>query len=112
MPFSYEEEMIFLFEGALRSIPFNTILALLLTLDLLNKKASPQLIIWILLIIANSIIRWFFCHYVLIKHLYATPKILTVFVLLTFIMGTIWGSGYLLMLHGISILQEFIIILV
>ncbi|KTD69782.1 regulatory protein (GGDEF domain) [Legionella santicrucis] len=112
MPFSYEEEMIFLFEGALRAIPFNIILALLLTLDLFNNKAPPQLIIWILFIIVSSIIRWIFCHYVMIKHLYMTPKILTLFVLLTFLMGAIWGSCYLLMLHHISILQEFIIILV
>ncbi|KTD54155.1 regulatory protein (GGDEF domain) [Legionella sainthelensi] len=112
MPFSYEEEMIFLFEGALRSIPFNTILALLLTLDLLHNKAPPQLMIWILFIILNSIIRWIFCHYVIRKHVYMTPKMLAIFVLLTFFMGAIWGSCYLLMLHHISILQEFIIILV
>jgi diguanylate cyclase (GGDEF)-like protein len=110
----YPEGVILLFEGSLRVIPFNIILALLLTIDLLYNKAPLQLVIlWMGAIIISTVCRWFFCRYVINKKLFTSDSyILAYFVLLTLFMGSVWGVCYWLMLPYISTLQEFIIILV
>ena len=114
MSLPYKEEFVLLFEGSIRAIPFNIILALLLAIDLLYNKVPFQLVaVWMLAIILFSFIRWFFCHHVIKMHLYESDySILIYFTVLTIFMGSIWGACYLLMLPFISTLQEFIIILV
>ncbi|HHF7372676.1 GGDEF domain-containing protein [Legionella bozemanae] len=114
MTLPHKEEIVFLFEGSLRAIPFNTILAILLTLELLYMHVPWQHVIWIAPVILFSACRWFFCRYFLKKGLgqYKSSLSLIYFILLTFITGTAWGIFYCLIFPYISVIQEFIIILV
>ncbi|QLZ68417.1 GGDEF domain-containing protein [Legionella sp. PC1000] len=113
MTLPHKEEIVFLFEGSLRSLPFNIVLAILLALELLYVNVPLQQVIWISPVILASAAKWFFCHYFLKKGLghYENSHILIYFILLTFIMGITWGVFYCLMFSYISVVQEFIIIL-
>lgn len=107
-----KEKIIFLVEGSLRSIPFNIVLAVLLALELLYTEVPLQLVIWISPVLLASTCKWFFCHYILKKESYKNSHILIYFILFTFIMGASWGGFYCLMFPYISVVEEFIIILV
>lgn len=110
-----KESIILLFEGSIRTIPFNAALALLLAGDLLFHKAPTYLVLgWISAMILSTAFRWFFCYRILKKKLYEknTSNYLLNFIFLSTITGSIWGSCYWLMVPYIPVLQEFIIILV
>jgi diguanylate cyclase (GGDEF)-like protein len=108
-----KEAAILLVEGSKRAIPFNIILGTLLALDLIYNQVPLFLVIsWYLAIVLISLIRFFFCRQIIKKELYASKYILAKFLILTLIMGIIWGSCYLVFLSYLTTLHEFIIILV
>ncbi|HAT9804067.1 TPA: GGDEF domain-containing protein [Legionella pneumophila] len=111
----YKESLALLFEGSLRAIPFNIILAILLALDLVYSDV-PALIIgaWFLGIVFISSVRSLFC-WKIIKRGVEKNRIqatLIEFSLLTFVTGGIWGACYFITLPYLNDLHEFIIILV
>ncbi|HHT9801486.1 TPA: diguanylate cyclase [Legionella pneumophila] len=111
----YKESMTMLFEGSLRAIPFNIILATLLALDLVYNDV-PALIIgaWFFGIVFISLVRSYFCWRI-IKRGVEKNRIqatLIEFFLLTFVTGSIWGACYFITLPYLNALHEFIIILV
>lgn len=111
----HKDSFIFLLNNSLRAIPFNILVASLLSIDLFFHKLPPLLISsWYFCIVFLSITRWFFTKLALQKHLYdkKTRSTLIKFFILTLLMGITWGSCYLIFLPKLHQLQEFIIILV
>ncbi|HIG0327727.1 TPA: GGDEF domain-containing protein [Legionella pneumophila] len=111
----YKESITLLFEGSLRAIPFNIILATLLVLDLVyNDVPAFTIGAWFFGIVFVSLVRSFFC-WKIIKRGVETNRIqatLIKFFLLTFVTGCIWGACYFITLPYLNDLHEFIIILV
>lgn len=109
------EDLLLLLEGSLKSIPFNMILGVLLCIDLLYNSVPLYLVgSWFLAITLVSIIRFIFSK-VLLKRDPRTLKAgfcIWQFTLLTFLTGIVWGACYFLFLPYVSLIQEFIIILV
>lgn len=107
--------MTLLFEGSLRAIPFNIILATLLALDLVYND-MPALIIgaWFFGIIFISLVRSFFCWKIIKRGVEknSIQATLLKFFFLTFVTGSIWGACYFITLPYLNDLHEFIIILV
>ncbi len=112
---TYKEAVLLLYQGSVRAIPFNIVLASLLVLDLIYNRV-PQFVLslWILSIVLISLLRWVFC-FLCLKKKYFEKKIhqgLYIFLFLTLFMGMTWGSCYLMTLPYLNELHEFIIILV
>ena len=111
----YKEAVLLLYQGSLRAIPFNIVLAALLACDLIYNEMPPLLIgFWFLGVFLISVLRWFFC-FLCLKKKFFEKKIrqgLFIFLSLTLIMGMVWGSCYLAALPYLNELHEFIIILV
>lgn len=109
------EIFLLLVEGALRSIPFNAAIALLLGLDFLYNKVPASLIaLWLLAIISLVFIRWICCH-LLIKSEYFRLKYrssFTIFYVLTFLMGITWGGSYFIFLPYFNNTNEAVFIVV
>ncbi len=111
----HEDGLTLLFEGSKRAIPFNTVLALLLSIILINAHVPIYTVsIWLGVVILMSLVRWFFCYQFLNKNLNEENIVssLSIFLTLTFIKGVLWGACYLFSLPYVSELHEFIIILV
>jgi diguanylate cyclase (GGDEF)-like protein len=111
----HKDSFIFLLNNSLRAIPFNILIASLLSIDLFFNGLSPLLIsIWYFCITFLSLTRWYFTKIALQKNLYnkKTRSTLIKFFILTLLMGIAWGSCYLIFLPKLIQLQEFIIILV
>ncbi len=108
-----EEKSLLLLEGSLRAIPFNIVLSSLLAAILLYHDTPVALVgFWLFSIVLVSLIRWFFCFYVIRKGLLHKSSLLITFVSLTLLMGTVWGASYWLTLPYLSQPNEFIVILV
>lgn len=103
-----------LLESSLRSIPFNIALASLLGIDLYTSGA-PGLTLtgWYLCIVMISVIRWCYSKIELNKTNNAVlMKKIHRFTFLVSITSIIWGTAYFLFTPHLSLMQEFIIILV
>ncbi|BCA96890.1 GGDEF domain-containing protein [Legionella antarctica] len=111
----YRDAILSLYQGSTRAIPFNILVASLLLFDLIYNQVPLFLLgIWFLAIVLISVLRWFFC-FLCLKKKYFERKMhqgLHLFTILTLLMGTVWGSCYLIALPHLSELHEFIIILV
>lgn len=109
------EAIILLLEGSLSSIPFNTLLAFLLSLDLIYNKAPYSTVYsWFFAILVISILRWSYSKLSLKKKSYEkeTKAFLYIFLILTFFMGLAWGACYFIFIPYVSRIHEIIIILV
>jgi diguanylate cyclase (GGDEF)-like protein len=104
-----------LFESSIRSIPFNIILALFLTISLLYNKVPPVLVAkWFAAIVLITAIRWGYSK-LAIKHGFEDSNQnvkLLIFMCLTFAMGAVWGSCYFIFASYFTYVHEGIIILV
>jgi len=108
------ESIALLLGNSLRAIPFNVLVALLLTIDFFHNNFSPFAIIsWFLCVVIVSYTRWLFSKYCQRRLPDINPRSLLIrFSLLTLVMGIVWGSCYLVFLPQLTELQEFIVILV
>lgn len=110
------EVCLFLFQNALRSIPFNIVIAGLLSIDIYYFRRVPTLVIlsWFLLIVIVSVIRWIHSKVILKRKSYLSEPehSLFVFSLLTFFKGCIWGGCYAAFLPYVSHNNEAVIILI
>lgn len=115
--FKIEQDRIdYLLRGALRSIPFNIVLASLLAI-ILYLTSLPFWLLgsWLAGIMTISFIRLIFCQLLLSNDsLYQeNPKlIVSLFLILTFMTGLLWTTVYFIGLPYIPETHEFIIILV
>ncbi len=111
----HKEAIVLLLEGSLTSISFNTLLAFLLSVDLIYNQAPVfKVASWFLAILLISILRWVYSKLSLKDKRYEiNPRsFLLVFVTLTFLMGLAWGACYFLFIPYVSRIHEIIIILV
>ena len=109
------EGALFLFQNALRSIPFNVLIAGLFCFDLLYKKIPAFLVLyWFVSIVILSLIRWWHSKRVIQKkdYLYNSNFSIRIFSLMTFIMGCLWGASYLIFMPYVPMHFESIIILI
>ena len=109
------EVFLLLVEGALRSIPFNAALAMLLALDFIYNQISLQLvIIWLYLVVALSVTRWLCCKFLITKEYFRIEyrKAFAVFYIFTFLMGSAWSISYFVFLPYINLNTEAIFIVV
>lgn len=110
-----KEATFLLYEGSYKAIPFNVLLAFLLACDLArNQVPLLNVSIWFLAIFAISIFRYIFAYVCSRKKILQNTlkRNLHIFLLSTLLMGSAWGSCYLMALPYINPLHEFIIILV
>lgn len=104
-----------LLENSLSAIPFNILIAALLSFDFYFQNIPKKLVLsWLGAIISISVVRWFYSRYELKKEFYKRENKLSrlPFLLLTLIMGCIWGSCYLIFLPYSTSVHEVIIILI
>lgn len=109
------QETYFLLQSSFKSIPFNIILALVISVNLyLNQVAFSLIFSWFFSVCSISVLRWGYSRSALNKEYYLanTWRCLLYFCLLTFVTGAIWGASYFLFSPYINTAQEFIIILV
>ncbi len=111
-----EERLSFLLRGALRSVPFNIVLASMLSIILYLTPVPVWLLAgWLASIVIISIIRMIFSHMLLKnQQLYQENQnlIVILFVVLTFMTGLLWTTVYFIALPYVEEVYEFIIILV
>lgn len=109
------EGFVLLLEGSLSAIPFNIIVGLLLGLDFLyNNGPVGVLGIWLSIITGLSIFRWIFSKVIITKEYFRTHyrASLSLFLILTCFMGTMWGASYFIFLPYVSSTYETLIMLV
>ncbi|KTD29718.1 two component response regulator with GGDEF domain protein [Legionella maceachernii] len=111
----HSESYQLLLDNSLRSIPFNVLIAGLLSFDLFFQKVPRSLILlWFLSIVLVSTLRWIYSKHVLNREDYRSNNGVSVliFLVLTLLMGLTWGASYALFLPYISVIHETIIILI
>ncbi|SEG41233.1 diguanylate cyclase (GGDEF) domain-containing protein [Legionella quinlivanii DSM 21216] len=94
-----DECFLLLLESSLRSIPFNGLLSVLISFYLLYRQAPLYWVMtWLLAVIFLSIARLLYSKYCIKSKRYIKKKkqTLHLFIALTFLMGALWGSSYLL----------------
>ncbi|WP_165482645.1 GGDEF domain-containing protein [Legionella gresilensis] len=104
-----------LLENSLKSIPFNVFIALLLCVYLYFTKVPLALTLtWFLGICLLSIGRFYNSKFSLKKFNILKPNhsSLKRFIFLTFLMGTTWGSFYILLINYINPINEVNVILI
>ncbi|KTD12114.1 hypothetical protein A8135_08775 [Legionella jamestowniensis] len=104
-----------LLQNSLKSIPFNIILAAIISFYFWYSGVMLfYSLIWFLAIFLICSIRWYYSYHLLQKkmHFVNQDKLQQVFVFLTSLMGVMWGVGYFLFFSYLSQLNEIIIILV
>lgn len=109
------EGFLLLLEGSLSSIPFNVILALLLSLDFVYNQVPVKLVyIWLAIITIVSAIRWLSSKIVIKNQYYIAyhTRCLRYFMSLTFLMGLSWGASYFIFIPYISSTHETIFMLI
>lgn len=110
-----EDSAILLFEGSLKSIPFNVLLAVLLAVSLYYNHAPGFLIFtWLSAVVVISLLRWLYSHHVMKKG-YQPDYInlqIYMFLFMTLITGAVWNSCYFIFTSHVNGLHEAIIILV
>lgn len=111
----HPDSIFLLFEGSLRAIPFNMLLALLLAIDLSFQRIPFHWVaLWFSAICLISCARWIFCK----RHLnngFQKDNIRTSliqFLMLTFLMGLTWSFCYGMAIYYLGELHEFITLLV
>jgi diguanylate cyclase (GGDEF)-like protein len=110
-----KEGLLMLLEGSLRSIPFNAVIAFLLSIELFYMHVPWSLILeWFLAVCFFTGGRFFFSRWAIRQDFYKKrlTATISIFLFLTFMMGAIWGSSYLIFLHYVKAVNEFVIILV
>ncbi|VEB32709.1 Diguanylate cyclase yddV (DGC) [Legionella pneumophila] len=89
------EALLSLFEGSLRTIPFNILAVMVLALGFIYTNEAPikLVIIWFFLILILSVIRWVASRIIISKEFYITKgkQSLIGFLLLNFFMGLAWS---------------------
>lgn len=111
----HKDTIYLLFRGSLRAIPFNIVLALLLTVDLYFQPIPFYWVgLWFSTICILSGVRWVFCQRILKNgfHHDTIQSSLIQFLILTFLMGLTWGFCYGLSIYYLGELHEFITLLV
>ncbi|HHW3027516.1 TPA: GGDEF domain-containing protein, partial [Legionella pneumophila] len=92
------EALLSLFEGSLRTIPFNILAVMVLALGFIYTNEAPikLVIIWFFLILILSVIRWVASRIIISKEFYITKgkQSLIGFLLLNFFMGLVWSLSY------------------
>jgi diguanylate cyclase (GGDEF)-like protein len=104
-----------LVQGALRSIPFNAALAVLLALDCLYNNLSANVVIsWLLIIVALSIIRWVGCALLIRKEYFRLHYRLSfsLFYILNILMGGAWSVSYFIFTPYFNQVNEALFIVV
>lgn len=103
-----------LLEGSLRSIPFNIALASLLGIDLYaNGAPGTALILWYLCMVIVAVYRWCYSKIALNRtHINAVMTKIYHFTFLVFLTSIVWGAAYFLFTPHVTLMHEFIIILV
>lgn len=111
-----KEAYLLLLENSLGSIPFNILIASLLTLDLWYRGLSLLLILtWYASMVMLSGLRWFYSYWVIKKEYYLSHSKASssiTFLSLTFLTGAIWGVSYLLFSPYLNELHQTTIILI
>lgn len=111
----YNEGLALLFKNSYRIIPLNIVISLFLSMFLLYYKV-PFFIVssWLFAIIVVSLIRLFYCKYILKNKLFNRAKLFSLkfFNSLTLVLGIIWVSIYFLSLPYLEELHEYIVMLV
>lgn len=109
------EALYMLLESSLKSVPFNIILAVVLSINLYFNDVPLKLIItWFITIFCISVVRLIYSKLSLKNNQYkiGVDRKKLQFSLLTFLTGCSWGAAYFVFLPQISISQEYMIILV
>jgi diguanylate cyclase (GGDEF)-like protein len=104
-----------LLENSLSAIPFNVLIGGGLSLDLYYQHMPKNLIFfWYMAIIIISLFRWIYSKNVLKNEYYKDNNQISLggFLVLTLIMGCVWGSCYLLFLPYLTMVHEVVIILI
>ncbi|WP_245614271.1 GGDEF domain-containing protein [Legionella massiliensis] len=99
----------------MQAIPFNIVISGLLCLEFIYKKIPyTPILLWFLGIVIVSLIRLFYCKYVVSHHLYQekNAKSALLFLMLTLLMGCLWGACYLIFIPYLSEVNEVTVILI
>ena len=114
-PLLCDEGFTLLIEGSLSSILFNVLVALLLGIDLVvNGVTLFYVLLWFSCVLVLSVIRWLHCQ-LIIRHNYFQQqkrRALVVFLVLTFLMGCVWGLSYFMFLKHVDSAHQAILLLV
>ncbi|HAZ7572087.1 GGDEF domain-containing protein [Legionella sp. PATHC032] len=110
------EAFLSLFEGSLRTIPFNILAVMVLALDFIYTNEVPikLVIIWFFLILILSVIRWVTSRIIIRKEFYITKGKLSLisFLLLNFFMGLAWSLSYFTFIPYLNNTNELIFVLI
>lgn len=110
------EALLSLFEGSLRTIPFNILAVMVLALGFIYTKEVPikLVIIWFFLILILSVIRWVTSRIIISKEFYTTKgkQSLIGFLLLNFLMGLAWSLSYFIFSPYLNNTNELIFALI
>ncbi|HBD7270379.1 TPA: sensor domain-containing diguanylate cyclase, partial [Legionella pneumophila] len=110
------EALLSLFEGSLRTIPFNILAVVVLALGFIYTNEVPikLIIIWFFLILILSVIRWVTSRIIISKEFYTTKgkQSLIGFLLLNFLMGLAWSLSYFIFSPYLNNTNELIFALI
>lgn len=110
-----EERFTILITGTIKSIPFNIIVALLLTVEMLYKKVpTHQVLIWLAALSIINLIRLASCYIAISTKRYSKKKTayLIEFLFLLSLNATAWIASYYFFLPYLLPIDEIIILLV
>lgn len=114
-PHIHDESVVLLFESSLKTIPFNVLLAVLMSVSLLYNQVPGSLVYsWLALVVVITSLRWIYSKHVISLGYdkSQTPRQLSFFLTLTLLTGAIWGSCYFIFMSHITGVHEATIILV
>jgi len=104
-----------LLENSLRSIFFNVLIGGLLSLDFfLQSVPVTPILIWLTCVVVLSLIRWRYSKHAIKNEFYFgdNRSSVLIFLVLTCMMGCVWGGGYVFFLQYINLVNETIFILI
>lgn len=108
------EVLLLLYEGTLRSIPFNVLAAVLLGMEFIYNQVPVKLVgIWFFFICVVGVGRWFYSKLILKKEYFITKPdgSLKLFLFFTCLMGITWGSSYFILLPYLNNTLEGIVLI-
>lgn len=110
------EALLSLFEGSLRTIPFNILAVMVLSLGFIYTNQIPikLVIICFFLILILSVVRWVTSRIIISKEFYITKgkQALIGFLLLNFFMGLAWSLSYFIFSPYLNDTSEFIFVFI
>ncbi|MCC5014379.1 MULTISPECIES: GGDEF domain-containing protein [unclassified Legionella] len=109
------DNYLLLLENSLHAIPFNILVAALLSFDLFyNQIPFSFILYWFIAVVITSVIRFAYCKKALKQKQYLSGPnhSLFIFLALTFLNGCVWGSSYLIFLPLLTGVHEGVLILV